>query len=297
MTTLVEIKIKIYQMKTIKLVLAIIILFISFTSCSDDNNDAINIDENPLADYTMLTSFKANSHTIELYSEQEQLTIGYNELFIRIKDDATESYISGAEISWNPVMHMTAMMHSCPNSAVSKTDHNTVYNGYIVFQMPSNTEEYWDLTLNYVYNNQSYTVTEQIEVKSPVDDKQRVTVFTGSDDVRYVLAMMPISPKVAVNDFSAMLFKMESMMSFPAVENYEILIDPRMPSMGNHSSPNNEDLSYDATAKMYTGKLSLTMTGYWKLNLKVLNEIGELTKGETITDEIENSSLYFEIEF
>lgn len=282
-------------MKTIKLVVAIIVLSISFTSCSDTN--AINIDENPLTAYTMLTSFKTNSHTIELYSEQEQFTIGYNELFIRIKDDATDSYISDAEISWKPVMHMTAMMHSCPNSAVSKTDNTSVYNGFIVFQMPSNTDEYWDLTLDYVYNNQSYTVTEQIEVKVPIDDKQRVRVFTGSDASRYVLAMMPFNPKVAVNDFSAMLFKMESMMSFPVVENYEIKIDPRMPSMGNHSSPNNEDLSYDATVNMYTGKLSLTMTGYWKLNLKVLNEIGDLIKGETITDEIESSSLYFEIEF
>ena len=35
---------------------------------------------------------------------------------------------------------------------------------------------------------------------------------------------------------------MESMMSFPVVEDYKILLDPRMPSMGNHTSPNNEDL-------------------------------------------------------
>jgi hypothetical protein len=39
------------------------------------------------------------------------------------------------------------------------------------------------------------------------------------------------------------------------------------------------------------------MTGYWKLNLKLLNSSGEVLKGEDITEEIEASSLYFELEF
>ena len=43
------------------------------------------------------------------------------------------------------------------------------------------------------------------------------------------------------------------------VENYSIALDPRMPGMANHSSPNNEDLTYDGNAHMYTGKLSLTV--------------------------------------
>ncbi len=119
----------------------------------------------------------------------------------------------------------------------------------------------------------------------------------GSDDSRYILAMMPMEPKVAVNDFSAVLFKMENMMTFPLVENYKVVIDPRMPSMGNHSSPNNEDLGYDAASKTYKGKLSLTMTGYWKINLKLMNDSGEVLKGEDITEENEDSSLFFEIEF
>ena len=67
--------------------------------------------------------------------------------------------------------------------------------------------------------------------------------------------------------------------------------------MGNHSSPNNEDLTYDTATKSYKGKLSLTMTGYWKLNLKLLNSTGEVLKGEDITEENEASSLYFELEF
>ncbi|MCF6308613.1 MAG: hypothetical protein L3J09_11775, partial [Flavobacteriaceae bacterium] len=71
----------------------------------------------------------------------------------------------------------------------------------------------------------------------------------------------------------------------------------RMPSMGNHTSPNNEDLTYNSASKMYDGKLSLTMTGYWKLNLILQNENNEVLKGEEVTEENESSSLYLEIEF
>jgi hypothetical protein len=116
--------------------------------------------------------------------------------------------------------------------------------------------------------------------------------------VRYILAYVnPKEPKVAINDLQVVLYKMETMMSFPMVENYKITVDPRMPGMGNHSSPNNEDLTYNAATKTYNGKLSLTMTGYWRINLKLLNTNGEVLKGENVTEANPESSLYFELEF
>lgn len=68
-----------------------------------------------------------------------------------------------------------------------------------------------------------------------------------------------------INDFTAALYKMENMMTFTPVADYMISVDPRMPGMGNHSSPNNEDLTYNSATQMYDGKLSLTMTGYWRV--------------------------------
>ena len=100
-----------------------------------------------------------------------------------------------------------------------------------------------------------------------------------------------------INAITIGLFKMESMMSFPVVENFKINLDPRMPSMGNHSSPNNQDLVYNAITKLYDGKLSLTMTGYWKLNLILRNQNNEILKGEAVTEENEASTLFLEIEF
>lgn len=69
-----------------------------------------------------------------------------------------------------------------------------------------------------------------------------------------------------------------------------------MPSMGNHGSPNNVDLTQISNG-FYQGKLSLTMSGYWKINLMLENENGEILKGEPITESNESSSIYFEIEF
>lgn len=284
-------------MKIIKSILAILLLSMTFTACTDDNEDSIVAEENPLADYNKLTSFSANEHTIEIYSEQQAFTVGYNELFFRIKDNVENRYIEDVQISWTPMMHMTNMQHSCPKSEISKGDHPSVYKGFAIFQMPGNQDEYWNITLDYETEGKTYSITEQITVSAPADGNKRINVFTGSDDVRYVLAMILMQPEVKVNDFSAMLFKMENMMNFSVVENYKIMIDPRMPSMGNHSSPNNEDLAFDHNSDMYKGKLSLTMTGYWKINLMVENELGQVLKGEEVTEESESSSLFFEIEF
>lgn len=39
------------------------------------------------------------------------------------------------------------------------------------------------------------------------------------------------------------------------------------------------------------------MTRYWKINLKFMNEAGEVLKGEDISEENEASTLFFELEF
>ena len=70
-----------------------------------------------------------------------------------------------------------------------------------------------------------------------------------------------------------------------------------MPSMGNHSSPNNTDLTYSVLDNMYHGNLSLTMTGYWVLNLKLMDADNTLLKGEDVTPTNLQSSLYLELEF
>lgn len=284
-------------MKTLlKYTLTFLILAITmtFTACSSDDN---NTPTDELAELTKFKEFSNETHTIELYSHLGSLEQGFNEISLRIKDNASGNYVTNAEVNWMPIMHMTMMNHSCPKSAVEKvTTNGTLYNGYIVFQMAQNATEYWDLKVDYTINGTAYSTTSVIDV--PASAKRRVNTFTGTDGAKYIVAYAePRHPKVAVNEVTFGVWKMQDMMNFPVVDGYTVKIDPRMPSMGNHSSPNNVDATQKTNGGLYEGKLSLTMTGYWKINLQLLNAEATVLKGETITDSVLESSIFFEIEF
>lgn len=280
------------KMKTLKYILPILTL-VFLASCSSN--------EDPILDETtglnFIKSLSNTEHDVEIFSTKTSLQQGYNDIYLRIKEKATGNYIENATLTWKPMMNMTMMKHSCPKSSIAKAQgKQTLYSGYIIFQMAENATEKWDLTVDYSINNTSYTVKDVISV--PAAPKKNVTVFMDASNTKYVLALIdPKEPKVGLNDFKVGLYKMENMMSFPMVENYMVKHDPRMPSMGNHSSPNNTDLTFDTTSKMYEGKLSLTMTGYWKLNLMLYNNTNQLIKGEAITTTNDSSSLFLEIEF
>ncbi len=283
-------------MKILKYILPI--LFVStIVSCSNDNDDNNTDPVSEVENLTLVQEISNDTHTIELFTKTGELIQGYNDITIRLKDKTSNEFIENATFTWKPMMHMVEMSHSCPKSELVKvTGKETIYNGFIIFQMPENAEEGWDLTFNYTINGEEFEAVGDISV--PMSPKKTVTVFIGADEVKYILAFIePQTPEVAINDMTVGLFKMENMMSFPVVENYKVMLDPRMPSMGNHTSPNNEDLVYNASSKLYDGKLSLTMTGYWKLNLMLQNENGEVLKGEEVTNDNESSSLYLEIEF
>lgn len=271
-----------------------LVLVTIFAACTSDD-DNVTIDE--LEGLTKFKEISNTTHTIELYKHGGGLEQGFNQIALKIKEKTSNQYITNATISWTPLMHMTMMTHSCPKSLVTKVStEGSVYEGYIVFQMAQNATEYWDLKIDYTINGTVYSVISVIDV--PASVKQRVTTFTGSDNLKYVVAYVnPHHPKVGINNMVAGVWKMENMMTFSVVDNFKLKIDPRMPSMGNHSSPNNVDLTQTTAGDLYNGKLSLTMTGLWKINLQLLNASGTVLKGESITDAVPASSIYFEIEF
>jgi hypothetical protein len=272
-----------------------LVLLTIFASCT--NNDTPEVNE--LDGLTKFKEMTNATHAIELYKHMGGLEQGFNEIALKIKDNATNQYLKNATVTWMPVMHMAMMNHSCPKSEVTKVSTDgSVYKGYIVFQMAQNATEYWDLKIDYTINGKAYSMTSVIDV--PASAKQRVTTFTGSDNVRYIAAYVdPHHPKLGLNNMIAGVWKMQDMMTFPVVDNFKLKLDPRMPSMGNHGSPNNIDLTQIKTGDLYNGKLSLTMTGLWRINLQLVNASGTVLKGESIVegDPLSVSSIYFEIEF
>ncbi|PBI87884.1 hypothetical protein BSF41_27550 [Flavobacterium sp. ACN2] len=273
---------------------ALLFLSIVLFSCSSDDASEIPADET--TGLHKIQEIANDTHTIELFSSTGSLVQGYNHVSLRIKDKKTNTYITDAEISWTPLMHMAMMQHSCPRSEVGKVDKKTIFEGDIIFQMAQNETEYWELSISYKINGAIYTASDKINV--PASAKRTVSSFKGSDGNNYVIAYIaPSSPKVALNDMTVGIYKIKDMMTFPFVDNLRVKIDPRMPSMGNHGSPNNTDLMQRDVYGPYMGTLSLTMTGYWKINLQVLNASHEVLKGEAVTTDNPSSSLYFEIEF
>lgn len=279
----------------LKYIIPILCISLYTLSCSSD--DATDPIINEVEDLSKIQEIDNNTHTIELFNETGKFETGYNAISLRIKDNATDTYVENASLNWMPVMQMPTKAHSSPKSEISKAlGMKTVYEGFIVYQMANIDDSGWLLSIDYTIDGNTYNASSDIVVMQ--SEFQNVTSFTGADEKRYVLALMaPDEPKIAINRLKVGLFAMETMMSFPVVEAYRMTLDPRMPGMGNHSSPNNTDLIYNSAEHLYEGDLSLTMTGYWVLNLQLLNAVGDLLKGEPITEDHPKSSLYLELEF
>lgn len=277
--------------------LSVLILAITFFSCSSDHDAAPEPPVDETSGLVKIKELSNDTHIIELYSETGILTQGYNQISLRIKDKAANTFVTNASLNWIPIMNMPEMQHSCPRSAIEKiSGKQTLYGGDIIFQMAQNDTAAWELQINYTIKDIKYSAKSDIAVTA--SQKRTINYFTGNDGVRYILAYIsPKTPKVALNNMTVALYKMQDMMTFAAVDNFKVKIDPRMPSMGNHSSPNNTDLLQSSLGGTYNGKLSLTMTGYWKINLQLLNASGEVLKGEDFTTENLQSSLFFEVEF
>lgn len=313
-------------MKLTKLV-AILMVALTIVSCSKEDETIIPNTTNNANTLNKAHELSNDTHIVEVYTSSGKTIQGYNDITLKIKDKQTNKYVSDADVSWKPIMHMvnmtamrttemdpmdnhehaseeptthdhmdSAMHHSCPKSMVKQnTTDPSLYEGFIIFQMAEFDSSYWELQVDYTIGSMSYTVKQKISVPSVA--KRNVVVFTGSDEVRYIVALVPTTPQVALNTLNAYVYKMQDMMTFPMVDGYTIAVNPRMPSMGNHTSPNNVDFTQAAAGGVYTGKLAFTMTGYWKINLKLMDDKGTVLKGESIEGGVESSSIFFEVEF
>ncbi len=276
----------------------VIVLFLTagfLASCSLDA-DPIPVPVDELEGLKLVTSIQNDGDTIGLYSASGKLTTGYNEVFFRIKKKDGNLVDNSVKPSWTPQMKMMDSSHSCPASQISPREGtSSVFGGFILFTMAENEAGYWELGISYKTGDASRTVTGRIPVASA--PRRIVESFEGTDSLKYVVAMLePVQPVAKENDMSALLYRLNPSGAFEPVTSYTIKIDPRMPAMSNnHGSVNNVDLTYKDG--FYKGKVNLTMTGYWKINLQVANEKGEVIKGEPVTESHKGSSIYFEIEF
>jgi hypothetical protein len=259
-------------MKTIFAFLILSCTLLSVTSCKKDNEpDTKAPKTNPLANMLRLgeVNLSGSGAKAIVYAADSLLT-GYNEIFVQLYDTANGKQLLDGHFSITPMMDMGMMEHSAPvENTTDSAPENGIYKAMVVFSMPGSASE-WSLNMQYHNHATDKEGEGKLGIKVSDSSPSRLinTTMAGDGDAKVLIALVqPSKPKTGVNDFEVVIHKKASMMSFPAVEDYTVEIEPHMPSMG-HGSPNNVNPVHTAKGH-YKGKVNFTMTGLWQIKLKV----------------------------
>jgi hypothetical protein len=227
---------------------------------------------------------------------------GYNEIRLKITNSQTKEKVNVSGATFLPILtSVDGSTTSCPHSYnLANKPSDNYFAGYAVFTAKSNTNESWEFYISFKVDNRTYTVKQNISVQEQTNKNLNMTTFIGDDQEQYVIALVsPQKPKIAINELVAGIYKYNkpsnlpsgnfpdpSQFSYTEVSGYTLQLDPRMPepSMGNHSSPNNKDMTQQSNG-LYSGVVNYTMTGNWTLNFILLNQNGRMIKGTKVPED------------
>lgn len=251
-------------MKNVIQYISIFTLVWALAGCSDD--DEIKTD--PTAGLVKIQEGYAlgAAARVEMWADEE-LFAGYNNLYVSLFDSVSGDRIKEAEVQFVPTMTMEGgMKHGCPvrnpegNQAV-----NELFSGSALFIMPTSGMGAWHMqvTIRNGRNEKTGTAAFSMEVLNPATACMRSFVG-GTGKKVFVFYTFPAKPKVGVNDIDLAIYEMVSGFRFDPITDYQVSLEPEMPSM-DHGSPNNVNPAYGADG-LYHGKVNFTMTGGWRLN-------------------------------
>lgn len=293
-------------------------LFLTVTSCTLDKTDyeaEVGTQVPEYFEFEEAVSVTGSMYNISIEALNGTLYKGYNEVHLTVTNAQTAQELTAAEVTFLPVITNTnGTVASCPHEYNLVYDAvNGYYKGYVVFTEASN----WKLYLSVTQNDQATSLSADITVGEQPNKNLNMTAFNGNDGGQYIIALIaPQRPNVAENQLVAGIYKYNepqspggtfpdpSQFSYDEVPGYILRLDPRMPepSMGNHTSPNNQDLTQRDDG-LYHGVVNYTMTGNWTLNFILVNQNGLIVKGTevptTFTPGVEGakSELYIDILF
>ena len=237
------------------------------------------------------------------YSRNGSFHTGYNEIFFVATKKKNGNYIKNFDVtSLTPLMLMVKMnmKHSTPvgGSAESFNDNYlAVKRTWVSFVM--NTSEAGSWTLGYnvsVLGSNGGIEAADIVVDALPEGQQWLKSFKVGDNTYYLSLVNPTDWQTGKNSIKAYVSKKNTPATTPyglAQEQFTIEIDPRMPDMGNHTSPDNMALTKQANGS-YQGTVNLTMTGRWRIHLAVKDEKGNVVAGgDDLSDGF--SSLFWEV--
>lgn len=239
-------------------------------------------------------------YNVFAYTRNGSFHNGYNEIYFVATKKATGNYIKNFELTnITPIMHMVKMdkYHSTPTGPAAESFDNgilAVKRSWVSFLM--NTSEAGSWTLSYdalVLGKEGKVEKKDIVVNALPDGQAWLKSFKVGDDNYFLSLVNPSDWKTGTNTIKAYISKKSDPITTPyalATETFTVEIDPRMPDMGNHTSPDNTPL-VKLQDGSYQGTINLTMTGLWRIHLTVKDAKGNVVAG----GEEELSSLYWDV--
>ena len=250
-----------------------------------------------------LTTVIDDKYVVYAYSKTGSFHVGYNDIYFVATKKKNGNYVKNYDITGiTPHMLMVKMKmtHSTPVSEGVESfneDYLAVKHGWISFIMATSDAGSWTLAFNYsILGSHGTSSKADITVDALPAGQEWVKSFKAGDDTYYISVVNPLEWKTGKNTIAAYVSKKSTPATTPyglAQEQFSVEIDPRMPDMGNHTSPDNVTLSLQGDGS-YQGIVNLTMTGRWRIHLTVKDNQGNVVAGGDDLDE-GYSSLYFDV--
>ena len=250
-----------------------------------------------------LSTVMDEKYNVFAYSRTGTLHTGYNDLYFVATKRSSGNYVKNFDITnVTPLMYMVKMdmSHSTPVApSVDTFDESrlAVKHGWVSFLM--NTSENGTWTVSYdvsVLGSKGGIAQQDIAVEALPDGQAWLKSFKAGDQTYFLSLVNPTDWQTGTNTIQAYVSKKSDPITtaYPlATEVFTVEIDPRMPDMGNHTSPDNVALTLQADGS-YRGTINLTMTGLWRIHLTVKDAQGNVVAGG---DDMEGgySSLYWDV--
>jgi hypothetical protein len=246
-----------------------------------------------------LSTVVDGKYNVFAYTKTGALHSGYNDIYFVATKQSTGNYIKNFDVTnITPLMHMVKMdmYHSTPvgpDAASFNDGYLAVKRTWVSFVMNTSDAGSWTLSYDALVLGKTGGVEKQDVVVNALPDGQAwIKSFKVGDDTYYLSLVNPNEWQTGTNGIRAYVSKKSAKATTPytlASDIFTIDIDPRMPDMGNHTSPDNTAL-VKQTDGSYQGTINLTMTGLWRIHLTVRNADGDIVAGGG-----ELSSLYWDV--
>ncbi len=223
--------------------------------------------------WVTLGQAQAGDVTVELATDT-RLETGLTPIHIRLTG-ADGAPVGETPVEFEPLMTMNGgKQHSCPTIGLPELGADGAYHTAAVFQMPSSAMGTWSATVRLGSFDAGDVAATFAELE--VFESGRAQVFSyqhpeTSETHKFVASLNFASPpRVGLNPVVLTLHEMADMMTFAAIDDATIALDPQMPSMG-HGSPGSVDPTPTSLGR-YSGQLSFSMVGTWETTVTITRD-------------------------